>query len=129
MITYSLIFGGLLTLAIIFIRAYKSFVIGQNSLEIVEIGRETLRRGSTLILNSSRLLPTSYQPLSRADTNKSHELVFVSNPERSQSFEEIKNVLRPGFVRSSFNDAERESLIRSDNAFILSEHRSRCSDS
>lgn len=35
---------------------------------------------------------------------------------------ELKSILKADFVRSSFSDVERESLIRSDNTFILSEH-------
>ncbi|GBP20291.1 Scavenger receptor class B member 1 [Eumeta japonica] len=67
---YSMIIGGLLTLMYIFIKAYKSFVFTRNSIEIVELGRETLRRGSHLIINSSHLLiplrETSYHILSES---------------------------------------------------------------
>lgn len=118
LITYTLIVGGLLALAIIFVKAYKSVVIGQNSLEIVEIGRETLRRGSTLI-HSTKM--RQYQALKRQAGQQ--ELTFVSSPELSRSLDEFRNMMRPDFVRSSFGDAERESLIRSDNTFILSEHK------
>ncbi|KAG6457055.1 hypothetical protein O3G_MSEX010083 [Manduca sexta] len=118
LITYTLIVGGLLALAIIFVKAYKSVVIGQNSLEIVEIGRETLRRGSTLI-HSTKM--KQYQALKKQGRHQ--ELTFVSSPELSRSLDEFRNMMRPDFVRSSFGDAEKESLIRSDNTFILSEHK------
>lgn len=129
LLSYSMIFLGLLVLAIIFIRAYKSFVIGQNSMEIVEIGRETLRRGSTLIIHGSHKILTgkeaSYQPLNphRSDCvdSKLHELKHV-RADLTQSLDELKSKLKPEFVKSNFSDAERESLISSDNSFILSEH-------
>ncbi|XP_052749124.1 scavenger receptor class B member 1 [Galleria mellonella] len=136
-LSYSMIFFGLLTLFIVFVKAYKKFVIGQNSIEIVELSRETIRRGSTLIMNGSqRLLPcreTSYRLLNTipstpniAREEKNVELDFVRK-EVSQSLDELKNVIRTDFVTSSFNGTERESLIRADNSFILSEHNRRYS--
>lgn len=120
-LTYSFILAGFAALTIVFIKTYKSLVIGQNSIEIVELGRQTLRRGSTLIINgSNKILPnrdSTYTPLNQND-EKVQELGQV----RSEC-SELKNVLKSEFVRSSFSDAERESLIRSDNTFILSEHR------
>lgn len=121
-LTYSLILTGFLILTFVFIRAYKSFVIGQNSIEIVELGRQTLRRGSTLIINGShKIIPhreSTYIPLNQCG-DKVQELSYV----RTDHSLELKNVLRSDFVKSTFSDAERESLIRSDNSFILSEHR------
>ncbi|CAD0206846.1 unnamed protein product [Chrysodeixis includens] len=118
-LTYSLILAGLLALTIVFIKTYKSLVIGQNSIEIVELGRQTLRRGSTLIITGSNKIlqhRESYTPLNQND-EKAQELDVRSE------CAELKNVLKSEFVRPSFSDAERESLIRSDNTFILSEHR------
>lgn len=129
-LTYSMIFFGLLALVVVFVRAYKSFVIGQNSLEIVEYGRETLRRGSTLIIHGSHKILTgkeaTYQPLNTsqefkpADT-KVQELKFVKT-DLSQSLDELKSKLKPEFVRTNFSEAERETLIHAENSFILSEH-------
>ncbi|KAH9628089.1 hypothetical protein HF086_018305 [Spodoptera exigua] len=120
-ITASMIIFGFLTLAVIFIRAYKSLVIGQNSLEIMEIGRQTIRRSSTLIISGShKMMPhraeSAYIPLNQCG-DKVQELSFVRTDSK-----EFKSVLRSDFVRSSFSEAERESLIRSDNSFIVSEH-------
>ncbi|XP_047513560.1 scavenger receptor class B member 1 [Pieris napi] len=132
-VSYSLIICGILLIIYVFIKAYKKFVIGQNSIEIVELGRETLRRGSTLIINGSKLLnhkETSYQPLRKSTSTTSsgeetlQELTFIDKSENlSQSMDELKSILNRDFVKSNFNEAERESLIHADNAFILSEHR------
>lgn len=128
---------GLLVIAVVFIKAYKNFVIGDNSIEIVELGKETLRRGSTMIINGSHKLLTckennSYQPLNQCPTTphssreeKMQEFRFI-RPELSQSLDELKGKFRSDFVRSNFDEVETESLIRSDNSFILSELR-RCS--
>ncbi|CAH2056079.1 unnamed protein product, partial [Iphiclides podalirius] len=132
-ISYSMIIIGLSILITVFVRAYKSFVIGQNSIEIVELGRETIRRGSTLIVHGShRLVPRDnvYQPLNRSSPStpsscdsRLHELKSVSRTESfGHSLDDLKRGRRD-FVRSNFSDAERETLIRSDNSFILSEHR------
>ncbi|CAB3233520.1 unnamed protein product [Arctia plantaginis] len=122
LITYSLIIFGFLSLTIVFIKTYKSLVIGQNSIEILELGRQTLRRGSTLVVHGShKILPnreSMYLPL---NNDKIQELNCV----RSDCSLELRNILRSDFVQSTFNDMERESLIRSDNTFILSEHN-RC---
>lgn len=131
-ISYSLIICGILVITYVFIKAYKKFVIGQNSIEIVELGRETLRRGSTLIINGSKLLnhkETSYQPLSKSTSTSSgdetlQELTFIDKSENlSQSLDELKSILNRDFVKTNFTEAERESLIQADNSFIVSEHR------
>lgn len=136
-LTYGMILLGIFILSIVFIRAYKSFVIGKNSVEIVELGRETLRRGSTLIIDCShKLLPhkeTAYHPLdsnlpnSAEDESEFNEIHHLKRLELSQSLDELKRI-KKDFVKSHFNlqEAERESLIHSDNSFIQSELR-RCS--
>ncbi|CAG9577041.1 unnamed protein product [Danaus chrysippus] len=137
-ISYSLIVIGLAILIHAFIKAYKNIVIGENSLEIVEIGRETIRRSSTLIMNSSQKLlahkETSYRPLSQSTPSSAHgsqegrlqELNFIDKTDNiSQSIDELKSILNREFVKTNFCETEKESLIHSDNAFILSEHR-RC---
>lgn len=122
-----MILFGLTLIATVFLRAYRTFLLGQNKLEIIEIGRDSLRRSS--IINSQRLLAnrsTAYHNLSQIHQNQTHklqELVFVKD--LSQSVEEFKTMLKSEFVRSSFSDVERESLLRADNAFILSEHRNK----
>lgn len=88
----------------------------------MELGKETLRRSS--LLHGSHKLHNMYQPLNQSSTpNESlQELKFVTRPEYlSRSLDELN---RSGFVKSNFC-LERESLIDSDNSFILSEHR-RC---
>lgn len=117
-LTYSMIAGGLLTLAVIFIRAYKRFVLGQNSLEIIDVSRDTFRRGSTIILSSSILLPTSYRPLNK--TTSCNELVYVGT-QVSRSFENLRKK-RSDFVKATFSEIERESLLNSNNTFIMSEN-------
>ncbi|CAG9794598.1 unnamed protein product [Diatraea saccharalis] len=130
LLSYSMIVIGLFTLIIIFVKAYKSFVLGQNSIEIVEIGRETLRRRSTLIIHESQKIlmgkEASYKPLHPHHhdgiiDSKLHELKHMK-AELSQSLDELKCKLRPEFVKSNLCETERESLISSDNTFILSEH-------
>ncbi|XP_028172465.1 scavenger receptor class B member 1 [Ostrinia furnacalis] len=129
-LTYSMILFGLLALAVVFLRAYKSFVIGQNSLEIMEYGRETLRRGSTLIIHGSHKIlsgkEATYQPLNTSEEftavdSKIQELKFVKT-DLSQSLDELKSKFKPEFVRSNFSEVERETLIHSENTFIMSEH-------
>lgn len=144
-LTYSFIIGGILTIVMIFIKAYKNFVIGEKPIEIVELGRETIRRGSTIIINSSHKLLTcqgnSYQPLDQSNPpspymsdEKQQEFKFLP-PELSKSLEKYKGLSQSlnelkgkknDFVRSSFVETETESLIGSDNSFIQSELR-RCS--
>ncbi|CAK1546487.1 unnamed protein product [Leptosia nina] len=132
-ISYSLIVAGILLIIYVFIKAYKKFVLGQNSIEIVELGRETLRRGSTLIINGSHKLlnhkEASYQPLRKSTSSSSREdgvqeLNFIDKTESlSRSLDELKSILNRDFVKSNFSEMERESLIHADNSFILSEHR------
>ncbi|XP_045458032.1 scavenger receptor class B member 1 [Melitaea cinxia] len=135
-ISYSLIAIGVGILISVFIKAYKNFVIGQNTLEIVDIGRETIRRGSTLIINSShKILPhkeTSYQPLNQSNSSTPNgrqeeniqELNFMNQSNNlSTSIDELKSILNRDFVKANFSEMERESLIQSDNTFIMSEHR------
>ncbi|XP_050685744.1 scavenger receptor class B member 1 [Leptidea sinapis] len=134
-ISYSLIIVGILIITYIFIKAYKNFVIGNNSIEIVELGRETIRRGSTLIIAGSHKLlnprEASYHPLSKTSSSTSNssshdklqELNFIDNSQNiSRSLDELKDILNRDFVKSNFSETERESLINSDNTFILSEH-------
>lgn len=122
-----------MTLAILFLKAYKSLVIGQNSIEFIEISRETLRRSSTIIINGSHKMlshNSTYHPLNQDDksaksndsdiSNKSHELECIRS-DLNRSIDELKSMLKPDFVKGSFS-CERESLIRSDNVFILAEH-------
>lgn len=128
---YSMICFGLMILVVVFVKAYKKFVIGQNSIEIVEIGRETIRRGSTLIMHSSqKLIPhkeNSYHLLntipSTPNIAREVKLQEFDRREFSQSLDELKSSEKTDFVRTNFSDIERESLIRSDNTFILSELR------
>ncbi|KAJ2943282.1 hypothetical protein O0L34_g12088 [Tuta absoluta] len=133
-LTYGMIAFGLSIMAYIFVKSYKSFVIGQNSIEIVEIGRETIRRGSTLIINGThKIIPTkeqSYQPLNQGEGGESpqvedKEFNFIKRQELSQSLDELKGRFDNNFVKSDFdfNETDRESLIHSDNSFILSERR------
>lgn len=136
-LTYGMILLGIFILSIVFIKAYKSFVIGKKSIEIVELGRETIRRGSTLIIDCShKLLPhkeNAYHPLdtsptiSTEDDPEFKEIHHLKRLEFGQSLDELKKIKKE-FVKSHFNlhEAERESLIHSDNSFIQSELR-RCS--
>lgn len=62
-----------------------------------------------------------YQQLN--NNHKPQELVSVR--ELSKSVDEFKSILRPDFVKSTFSDVERESLLRPDNAFIISESRNK----
>lgn len=133
-LSYSMIIFGIFLLAIVFLKAYKNFVIGQNSIEIMEIGRETIRRGSTLIISSShKLMPCKeamYQPLNKMDaeenSNENLPDFKIRRSELSQSLDELKGVFKKSeFVKTNF-ETETESLIRSDNTFIKSELR-RCS--
>ncbi|XP_072948437.1 scavenger receptor class B member 1 [Epargyreus clarus] len=129
LISYGLIIIGLATLITVFIKAYKNFVFSQNSIEIVELSKETIRRGSTLIINGShKFIPkeNTYQPLQRASSStedKLQELNFINTESLSQSIGELKGILRSDFVKTNFVETERESLIRSDNEFIVSERR------
>ncbi|XP_067646552.1 scavenger receptor class B member 1 isoform X1 [Eurosta solidaginis] len=47
---YSMIFGGILAVVFVFVRAYQNFVFAHDpTLEILEMGRRSLRRGSSFI--------------------------------------------------------------------------------
>ncbi|XP_048003961.1 scavenger receptor class B member 1 isoform X2 [Leguminivora glycinivorella] len=109
LLTYSMIVFGILTILFVFIKAYKSFVIGQNSIEIVEIGRETLRRGS-MILHSTQKICLREPP-------------YILLPQTSidSGVREFSQSL--GDVGKADLGLECETLIRSDNSFILSERR------
>ncbi|XP_061727775.1 scavenger receptor class B member 1 [Cydia pomonella] len=109
LLTYSMIVFGILTMICVFIKAYKSFVIGQNSIEIVEIGRETLRRGS-MILHSTQKICLRDPP-------------YILLPQTSieSGVREFSQSL--GDVGKADLGLECETLIRSDNSFIISERR------
>lgn len=143
LLTYGMIVFGLFLLTIVFLRAYKNFVIGQNcprSIEIVEIGKETLRRGSTLIVHGShKLLPNRtesiYQPLSQESVpptplpQREVKMDDMRLPSFETPMSRSLDNLQGRFLRSEafFTAAdESESLIHSDNTFIQSELR-RCS--
>ncbi|XP_063545527.1 scavenger receptor class B member 1 [Cydia strobilella] len=108
LLTYSMIVFGILTIIAVFVKAYKSFVIGQNSIEIVEIGRETLRRGS-MILHSTQKICLREPP-------------YILLPQTSiDGVREFSQSL--GDVGKSDLGLECETLISSDNSFIISERR------
>lgn len=114
-----MIIFGFSLIAFLFLRAYRNFIITQNELEIVE-RREIIRR--SVVQQKPIIKRETYHNLNLPN-QKLHELVFVKD--LSQSVEEFKSILKTEFVRSSFSDVERESLLRSDNAFIMSEHRNK----
>ncbi|XP_063372289.1 scavenger receptor class B member 1 isoform X3 [Cydia amplana] len=111
LLTYSMIVFGILTIIAVFIKAYKSFLIGQNSIEIVEIGRETLRRGSMILHSTQKIClrepPYILLPQTSVDGVR----------EYSQSLCDVVD------VGKSDLGLECETLIRSDNSFIMSERR------
>ncbi|XP_063632605.1 scavenger receptor class B member 1 isoform X2 [Cydia splendana] len=108
LLTYSMIVFGILTIIAVFIKAYKSFVIGQNSIEIVEIGRETLRRGSMILHSTQKMC--------------SREPPYILLPQTSiDGVREFSQSL--GDIGKSDLGLECETLIRSDNSFIMSERR------
>lgn len=48
--SYLMIFGGALAIVFVFVRAYQNFVFARDpTLEILEMGRRSLRRGSSFI--------------------------------------------------------------------------------
>lgn len=109
-------------------RTYKKLVFNQKS-EIYEIGRETIRRGSTLIINGAHKLihdkETTYQPLEKEDLTTNLEIKMTDMTENDQS--ETNDFPRTdSFIRADYSEDESETLIHSDNTFILSERR-RCS--
>lgn len=125
-LTYSMIIFGATILVLLFVRAYKKMVFSPK-VEIYEIGRETIRRGSTLIIQGAhKLLPdreTSYEPLDQVDTPN---LDMTEMTENDQSLSSHPFPRTDSFVRAEFLEDESETLIHSDNAFIMSERR-RCS--
>lgn len=138
-----MILFGFILIAIVFVKAYKNFVLGQacpRSIEIVELGKETIRRGSTLLLHGShKLLPNrteaSYQPLEQdyspgtpqVDREFSLDDLVSPRHELSKSLDDLQcSSNRSDFVRGGFLETDRESLIHADNEFIRAERR-RCS--
>lgn len=56
-LSYSLIVIGAVMVILMFVRAYQSFVFTNDpALELLEMGRRSLRRGSSIILNSQHRL-------------------------------------------------------------------------
>ncbi|CAO1331993.1 unnamed protein product [Diamesa tonsa] len=52
LIAYALIVGGAFTIIFMFVRAYKNFVFATDpTIEILEMGRRSLRRGSSILIN------------------------------------------------------------------------------
>lgn len=57
LLSYSLIVSGILMVIFIFVRAYQNFVFANDpTLELLEMGRRSLRRGSSIIINSQHRL-------------------------------------------------------------------------
>lgn len=55
-LSYGMIGFGVLVLVCVFVKAYKSFVFNRDTIELIELGRKSLRRGSHLIANSPHRL-------------------------------------------------------------------------
>lgn len=66
-LSYSLIVGGLLMIVFVFVRTYQNFVFSSDpTTELLEMGRRSLRRGSSIIINGQHRLMVqrdSYQLL------------------------------------------------------------------
>lgn len=128
-LSYGMIIFGLSLLALLFVKTYKKFVFTQRS-EIYEIGRDTLRRGSTLIINSShKIMPSrDYQQLNRGVESNANifreikltEYVIDSSQKNVNSELPRSDSFRNEYMNDS--ETETESLINSDNSFIISEH-------
>lgn len=55
--SYGMIVGGAFIIIFVFIQAYKNFVFATDpTIEILEMGRRSLRRGSTLVINGQHRL-------------------------------------------------------------------------
>lgn len=109
---------GIAILIHIFVKTYKKFVFSQRS--------ESIRRGSVLIMNGSRLLPlreASYRPLAQSLTPNLTRDVRLMDMSKEKSGSNDAFERSNSFVRADLLCPDTESLIRSDNTFIMSERR------
>lgn len=73
MLTYGLIIFGSLSITFVFIKAYKNVVFTQ---ETIEMGKRTIRRGSSFIVNGQHRLMI---------VRDSYSLLSQVSPEETQS--------------------------------------------
>jgi scavenger receptor class B, member 1 len=73
---YGMIVGGAFTIIFVFVHAYKNFVFATDpTVELLEMGRRSLRRGSSLLINGQhRILAhrDSYHLLKTPKTHHHH---------------------------------------------------------
>jgi scavenger receptor class B, member 1 len=92
---YGMIVGGAFTIIFVFVRAYKNFVFATDpTVELLEMGRRSLRRGSSLLINGQhRILAhrDSYHLLKTPKTHhttSSHHIKTMHTINSSSSNEE-----------------------------------------
>lgn len=84
LISYALIISGAFIIIFIFIRAYQNFVFATDpSIEILEMGRRSIRRGSSILIhNQHRLLnPRDSYTLLKVNSfyNQQHNHHLITN--------------------------------------------------
>lgn len=63
-LSYTMIAFGMLILVCVFVKAYKSFVFNRDTIELIELGKRSIRRGSHLIVNGQHRLMVSRESYS-----------------------------------------------------------------
>lgn len=75
---YGMIVGGAFIIIFVFIKAYKNFVFATDpTIEILEMGRRSLRRGSSLLINGQHRIMAhrdSYHLLKEPKTQNHHHI-------------------------------------------------------
>jgi scavenger receptor class B, member 1 len=94
---YGMIVGGAFLIIFVFIRAYKNFVFATDpTVELLEIGRRQLRRGSSLLVNGQhRILAhrDSYHLLKTPKTHTTgHHIKTMSTINSSSSNEDEESL-------------------------------------
>lgn len=98
---------GVLVLICVFVKAYKSFVFNRDTIELIELGKRSIRRGSNLIVSGQhRLMVTrdSYSLL----TPSPHTGLRLANNHKDNE-EENEPMIQPIYLHNLEEPIEQNS--------------------
>lgn len=86
MLSYGCIIFGIFLLVCVFIKAYKSFVFNRETIELIEMGKRSIRRGSSLIINGPHKLMVARESYSllTPSSHTGHRLASHRNDDDEQ---------------------------------------------
>lgn len=99
LIAYGMIVGGAFTIIFVFIQAYKNFVFATDpTVELLEMGRRSLRRGSSLLINGQHRILAHRDSYHLLKSPKTHHASNNNNKHHIKPMQTINS--------SSSNDDE-----------------------